>query len=277
MVATVSVPTLPSPRLFVREAGQGAPMVLLHGLASSSRYWEPHVPHLGQSYRLVAPDLLGFGRSPKPDGAGYAPAEHLAALAEAALSRLDAPATIVGHSMGAVLALHIAAAFPDLVERLVLVSLPVLGTRPLGHRPGGAHRHVHRFAVHSRAGHALFSAGMCVVRPAWPAFYPRLRPDLPRGAAQDALLMDWPAFWRSLEAVVYGTDVPGLFAAAPGPLLVIHGPGDLVAPVGPVRELVRTRPDARYVEIEGAGHNPCFTHAAAFYAALGDGRLEIRD
>lgn len=253
--------------LFVREAGQGPPLLLLHGLASSSRYWEPHFATVGRSYRAIAPDLLGFGRSPKPRASAYGPDEHLAALSRSVVPRLDRPVTLVGHSMGAVLALHLAVTRPELVERLILVSLPVLGRHAAGHTTEGRSRRFHAFAVHSAQGRALCGIGLRVLRPLALALYPHLRPDLPRGAARDALRADWTAYWRTLERVVFDSDVPALFAAAPGPFTVLHGAGDIVAPVEPVRALVRTRPDVQYTEV-ATGHNPCFTCSTAFYEAL---------
>src|SRR5690348_9103912 len=102
-----------APALFVRLAGGGSaqPLVLLHGLASSSRYWLPYVRLLG-GRRLVLPDLLGFGRSPKPATSAYTPQDHVSALA-AALTRLRGrglvpPFDLVGQSAGSVVALHYA-------------------------------------------------------------------------------------------------------------------------------------------------------------------------
>ena len=100
------------------------------------------------------------------------------------------------------------------------------------------------------------------------AVYPRLRPDLPPGAARDAARADWTAYWRTLEATVFGSDIPALFAAVRAPMTVLHGRGDLVAPVERVRALALVRPDVRYIEVP-AGHNPCFTNPTAFYDVLG--------
>ena len=77
----VAPPLLPGGggRLAVRLAGaSGTPIVFLHGLASSSRYWTPGVARLAQTHRLIMPDLLGFGRSPRPFSASYSPEEHVA-------------------------------------------------------------------------------------------------------------------------------------------------------------------------------------------------------
>ncbi len=264
--------------LFVREAGQGPPLVMLHGLASSSRYWEPHFDVLGRVYRIIAPDLLGFGRSPNPAGAEYTPAQHLAALTGALERRLDGPATVVGHSMGAIVALHLAVNRPEMVGRLALISPPVIGEHVWGHAPDGGPRRFHAFAVHTPAGRTLFNAGMRAASPVWVAVAPRVRRTVPRGASQDALRGSWTAYWQTLEATVYGSNVPRLFADVPPsvtarhPLLVMHGARDGIVPVGPVRALVAIRSDVQYIEIPDAGHNPAYTHAALFQDALLTGR-----
>lgn len=270
---TITVPSRSSsserpPVLLVREAGAGRPLLLLHGLASSSRYWEPHLPALSPWYRMVAPDLLGFGLSPKPARCAYTTADHLAALAGALAGRIDGPATVVGHSMGAILALHLARAHPEWVRRLVLISLPVLGPCAWGHHANGRQRRLHHAAVHTRAGRALVEAGMRGAAPLWRAGLYRLRRNVPPGAARDALRATWSAYWRSLEEVVYGSDVPALFASTRVPLTLIHGGRDPLAPIAPVRALAHTHLGATLMEVPDAGHNPAYTHPDALLRVL---------
>jgi pimeloyl-ACP methyl ester carboxylesterase len=266
------------PSLVVREAGSGPPLVMLHGLASSARYWEPHLRRLCRSWRVILPDLLGFGRSPRPRGGLYDVHEHLAALRAAIDVRIDGPFTLVGHSMGSILALHLAAAMPGRVHGMVLASLPVLGSCAWGHAPAGAPARWHHLTVHTALGRAVCGGGMLAVRPLWsrlPApVLARLRPTVPPGAARDALACDWTAYWNSLEDLVYGSDVAALFGAAPSPIELIHGAVDRIVPVGPVRALAASRSDVGYTELADAAHNPCYTHPAALYGALGRVRPE---
>lgn len=101
----------------------GAELMLVAGMSSSAHYWGPNLGPLAEHYRVVAPDLLGFGRSPKPVDSAYSPEEHAAALARIA-ETAGAPIVVVGHSLGALLALHLAVRSPRLVRGLVLISLP---------------------------------------------------------------------------------------------------------------------------------------------------------
>jgi cis-3-alkyl-4-acyloxetan-2-one decarboxylase len=106
--------------LFVSEQGVGTPVVLLHGLTGTHEYFALLTSRLSQTNRVIAPDLLGFGRSPWPD-ISYAVDEHLAAL-EPVLPK--EPFVLVGHSMGALLALEFARRNPERAVGLVLISPP---------------------------------------------------------------------------------------------------------------------------------------------------------
>ena len=106
--------------LYVETWGSGIPVVFIHGLGASGRYWEPLRSALPAGYRGIAPDLLGFGRSPAPSDAAYDVDCHLAALE----THIPSGSLIVAHSTGAILAAALAARRPDLTARLVLLGLP---------------------------------------------------------------------------------------------------------------------------------------------------------
>jgi pimeloyl-ACP methyl ester carboxylesterase len=106
-------------RVAVHEAGDGdPPLVLVHGLGSDMRVWMHNLPWLAQRHRVVAFDLLGFGRSDKPADAG-ALADHVACV-RALVQSVGGRAVIVGHSMGGQIAMHTALAHPEIVLGLVL-------------------------------------------------------------------------------------------------------------------------------------------------------------
>ncbi|MFG3053316.1 alpha/beta fold hydrolase [Kitasatospora sp. NPDC048239] len=103
-------------------------LLLIHGSASSTRSWEPLVPLLTGSHRVIRIDLLGHGRSGKPVDRGYAIPDQ-ARRAGAVLDRLGVEhAVVLGHSSGGVAATALAEQRPDLVTALALINTgPRLG------------------------------------------------------------------------------------------------------------------------------------------------------
>jgi haloalkane dehalogenase len=103
----------------------GEVVVLLHGEPSWSFLWRSVVPELaGAGLRVVAPDLVGFGRSDKPvDQAAYSYARHVAWVREALLDRLDLTGiTLVGQDWGGLVGLRLVAEHPDRFARVVVAN-----------------------------------------------------------------------------------------------------------------------------------------------------------
>lgn len=114
---------LPAPyrqELVYRVAGTGPPIVCLHGLWNSSAVWKRALDLFSPRYRLYAPDLPGHGQTPPRLPWRL---REVAAMLAAWMRALEMPpATLVGHSMGGALAILLAAAEPQMVNRLVLVN-----------------------------------------------------------------------------------------------------------------------------------------------------------
>lgn len=112
--------------LVFKRSGAGEPVVLIHGIAGSFDTWDPVLPALGRNHCTIAPDLPGHGRAPKPRG-DYSLGAFATAIRDL-LGALDIPsATIVGHSLGGGIALQFVYQYPELCNRLVLVSSGGLG------------------------------------------------------------------------------------------------------------------------------------------------------
>jgi pimeloyl-ACP methyl ester carboxylesterase len=116
-------------RLHVTQTGVGpTPIILLHGVGASGKVWTPLLQLLDPAqYRVVVLDLLGFGDSPKPQWPEYTVEEHARAV-WAALKRQRAtkPAIVLGHSMGCIVATHLASEHPRLAQGLILYEPPLL-------------------------------------------------------------------------------------------------------------------------------------------------------
>jgi pimeloyl-ACP methyl ester carboxylesterase len=109
-----------------RVAGEGPPVVLIHGMVNSSRHWEQVALRLADRYTVVAPDLLGHGDSAAVRG-DYSLGAHACSIRDLLSTIGIDRATVVGHSLGGGIAMQFFYQFPQRVERLALVSSGGLG------------------------------------------------------------------------------------------------------------------------------------------------------
>jgi pimeloyl-ACP methyl ester carboxylesterase len=107
-----------------RQAGDGRPAVLLHGLGAGGIVWQAFARRLAPSWRVLAPDLRGHGQSDKPP-TGYSAFDYARDI-DAMVRALGLGAVpVIGHSLGALVALALAARSPDLVTAAVLLDPPL--------------------------------------------------------------------------------------------------------------------------------------------------------
>lgn len=240
--------TLP---LWRQDTGRGAPVVFLHGLGGTHRYWTCVRPALRVAGRqTVLVDLLGFGDSPQP-WMRYSVDRHVDAL-HACLG-YEGPITLVGHSLGAALALAYAARFPAAVDRLVLLSLPVYygkhgAAQWFGQQRGG-------WVYTNMAAAAL---ACLVTRRVAGRLLPALLRDVPREVAEDLVKHNMCSSTSSMWEVLYRHDVEHDADVMPAsvPVLAIHGTADTTAPVSGVRQLASGRSNWRVRLLRGADHHP---------------------
>lgn len=116
-----------APKLHVAvDEGEGHPVILLHGIASSSVTYDMVVPLLRDNHRVISIDLLGFGQSTAPTTATYTLEEHVDAVSRTIRTlKISGRATLVGHSLGSLIAARFAAQNPSLLSHLILVSPPI--------------------------------------------------------------------------------------------------------------------------------------------------------
>lgn len=247
--------------LFVRRLGDTGPLlVFLPGIGATTRYWELVVAPLRERYRLALVDLLGFGRSPKP-WTTYSVDRHLAEL-ERIITPLAAggPVTLVGHSLGARLAVAYAARHPLQVRGLVLVSMPYFAggdnaKRFLERRDHGwMWTHFVPFALSCLLGRRLLG---------WAA--PMMAgDDVPREVAEDLNQMTWRSSTSTMWEVVYRYDLTADFERLSSgmPVTFLHGAQDESAPLSRIRDLARLRPSATVRMRDGADHSLPLKHRA---------------
>lgn len=243
-----------------REAGEGPTVLLIHGMAGSSRTWRAVMPLLAERGRVIAPDLLGHGES--VSSAGDYSLGGFASMLRDLLAALDVDrATVVGQSLGGGVAMQLAYQHPETVERLVLVSSGGLGREVSPVLRGFA------FPAVEYLGPIVFPGfvrelGDKVSRTAM-----RFGIRAPRAAEMwDAYssLTDAPhrdAFIRTLRSVIGpgGQAVSAsdrLALAALVPTLIVWGDADPIIPVAHAHAAHEAIPGSRLEIFEGVGHFP---------------------
>ena len=117
--------------LYYETTGNGQPLLLIHGLGSSTRDWERQTPLFAEHYQVITFDVRGHGQSAKPPGP-YSIAQFAADTAELMQALNIGPAHVVGISMGGMIAFQLAVDAPRFVKSLVIVnSGPELVARTL--------------------------------------------------------------------------------------------------------------------------------------------------
>jgi pimeloyl-ACP methyl ester carboxylesterase len=237
-----------------------ATLLLLHDLFTSRSSWLPLLPSVVQSYRVLAPDLPGFGESEKPPPSRFS--YTVDAMAEAMLDVLaavrESRAVVCGHGLGAAVALALAADHPGVVKNLILVSPLWHGTKP---------SRVARLARVPVVGPLLFKQGYGRAM-----FRAHFRDEVyaaPGGVdAQpfpQARVDEWfdrfdaPSAREAALATMRGLSDPRAVVArlprVTTPTLLVWGREDKLVPVSAGRRLAREIPHAR-LEVLAAGHAP---------------------
>ncbi len=245
--------------LFTEALGSGGPLVVfLPGLGATTRYWRSRVVALSSRARLMLVDLLGFGHSPKP-WLTYSVDAHVSAL-HRVLEPIGAkePLVIVGHSVGARLAVAYAARHPEHVQQLVLVSVPYFGNGESARQFTGK-----RGAAGWIMTHMVPAALACLVtRRLLGWALPTLLPNVPREVAEDLTRMTWRSSTSTLWQVIYEYDLSADLRQIEGriPLLCLHGDRDQSAPLAPLLALAQQHRQCTVVVYPGADHSLPLQH-----------------
>lgn len=206
-------------------AGAGRPVVLIHGLGGSSRWWRRNIQSLAEHYRVYCIDLIGFGDSR---------CNHPFVLEEAAtwLAKWMVKmglrgATVIGHSMGGYIAADLAADYPHLIERLILVNAAIM---PIGNN---VIQHALALAKEARPGTL----------------------DLLPVFLGDAYRAGMRTLWRARNELC-ASDIRHKLLTIQAPTLIIWGEEDALLPLEQGRALLHLIPKAKLVRVRGCGHTP---------------------
>jgi pimeloyl-ACP methyl ester carboxylesterase len=254
------------------ETGQGPVLLLIHGIAGDWRSWRAVVEPLAERYTVLAVDLPGHGASGAGSG-DFSPGGMAAVLRDLLTIRGHQRATVIGHSLGGGVAMQFIYQFPEVSERLVLVSSGGLGRELSAGLRSGALPGAGPYLVMTNAlglgGWARGPrAGASGQRAAHEA-------EMARSYASLADRRRRRAFLATLRfAVGVGgqrvSATERLYLAQALPVLIIWGRLDPIIPVSHAEVAHRGIPGSRLAVFEEVRHFPQLEEPARFVAVLGD-------
>jgi len=254
------------------QAGTGPVLLLIHGMAGNMENWREVIQPLARTHTVVAPDLPGHGSS-APGGGDYSLGALAAGLRDLLIALGHDRATLIGHSLGGGIAMQFAYQFPEMSERLVLVSSgglgpevsPVLRAAALP----GANLFIAATAAPGGAVGSALSRGLAAVG---------LRPnadvaEVARGYASLADPDRRAAFLATVRSVI---DTGGqrvhagdrLYLAEDLPVLIIWGEHDSLIPCHHGESAHEAISGSRLEVFDGVGHMPQLEVPARFVAAV---------
>jgi len=262
-------------RLWYEDQGEGPVIVLIHGWSMSSAVWSHQLASLSDSFRVIAPDLAGHGRSAQSAG-GYG-FEGFAADIAALYRHLGLTGTMLaGWSLGAQVALQLYATVRDQLEGLVLIAATpcfiATDDFPTALSPIEAEGMVVKLRRNSARAREGFISRM-------------FAPDEMDDPALSALILNQlaaipiPEKNVSLDSLrsLVSADMRHLLAGIDLPTLVINGDRDVICLPGASAFMTQRIAYSRHVEMQGCGHAPFLTRADEFERCLTDFSRRIRD
>jgi pimeloyl-ACP methyl ester carboxylesterase len=248
--------------LFSIECGsrQGPPILLIHGITGSHRYWNPVRNQLERYYRLLAPDLLGFGLSPKPH-IHYTIEIFRDSLRNFLVEkRLECQKLILmGHSMGALIAAEYAAAYPAYVDKLVLIALPVYSNESTAHDIFWSGSPSYRNLLTTNT----FSENLSQIKRSGFGMSLLYLTKIPAPVLLDSRRFTFRSLTSSLEnCLLKYNPEPVLSRIASFPILALHGERDRVSLLDSVIMMQEKFPNIVLKIIRDSGHHIILTHAS---------------
>ncbi|HEY2019544.1 alpha/beta hydrolase [Paraburkholderia sp.] len=249
---------IPAGRIAYSRRGTGRPLVLLHPIGVDRSWWDEYAEAWAASYDVVAIDLRGHGESSLVT-APVTLADHAADIAAVLRQERLTGATLIGVSMGGMIAQRVAIQFPELVGALILCA--TAGGFPAEVRP----RILARGDI-SRNGSMSEVIDETITR--WFAA-DTPRPELvekcrARLAADD--WYSWSANWQAISLLDNLGELPRVTA----PALVVAGDADASIPPAVSQKIADALPNSRFVAVPGAAHFGAFEMRDTFAAIFDD-------
>src|SRR4051794_25634611 len=239
--------------------GSGPPLVLLHSLLSDRASFEAVVPELSQRFRVVVPELPGFGESEAvSDGLG-AVADRMAGAIDALACGEDV--VVLGNGYGGFVALQMAIRHPNIARKLILADCGAAFSEP--------GREAFRNMGAAAGAKGLSAITDVAMRRLFAPEFQAANPDLMRDR-REAFLRTDPKIFRAACDALAGLDLRPQLTQVKVPVLVVVGEHDEATPPPMSHELAAGLPQARLKIIAGCAHVPQLQAPAAFLAAISD-------
>ncbi|MDB5617365.1 alpha/beta fold hydrolase [Tardiphaga sp.] len=237
--------------------GEGPPLVLFHSLLADRTSFDRIVPTLASSFRLIVPELPGFGASRPVEGGLAAVADRMAALVREAAAGEDA--IVLGNGYGGFVALQMAIRHPGIAARLVLADCGAAFTEP--------GREAFRNMASAARGKGLAAIAQVAMRRLFAPEYQEAHPELMREREAAFLRTDVDVFHAACTALA-GLDLRPELSKVTVPVLVMVGDQDEATPPPMSEELQALLPDARLHVLKGCAHVPPLQAPEAFLEAI---------
>jgi 3-oxoadipate enol-lactonase len=245
------------------DEGNGRPLLFVHGFPLNHTMWRGQLTEFAGEYRVIAPDLRGFGRSDVGDVTVTIEqfADDLAAIVDELGVR--EPVTLVGLSMGGYVAWQFVRKYRHRLRALVLCD-----TRAAADSPEAAENRLKvADTVLAEGTEALATA---MVRKLFARPTIETRPAVVEAVRNVILSANPQGVAAAQRAMAARPDATGMLATIDVPTLVVVGEDDVISPVDEMRRISEAIRGARLVVIAAAGHMAPLEHPAAFNAALGE-------
>jgi pimeloyl-ACP methyl ester carboxylesterase len=265
--------SLPDIRIHYERAGGGqTAVVLVHGNIASWRWWLPVLENPPAGCTVYAPDMRGFGESDHPED-GYT-IEQFAADLDAFVNALALDRIrLVGHSLGAAVALQFAAQYPRKVQKLLLVSPPPADGMPCSPQEDhtifsltlphfAENTHMQNFFRNAQMDRAILSHVLT-----------RITPGMDHGSKLFAALVGDASrvSHKTLKGIIQslgGWTLQDRLPTLDTPVLILWGDQDTVVGRAPLERMAGDLPHAELVVWEGIGHAPQLEQPERFHALL---------
>jgi pimeloyl-ACP methyl ester carboxylesterase len=253
----MSILEISGSRVQYLEMGSGEPVVLLHSSGSSGAQWRALAERLSQRYRVIAPDLYGYGGTAHWPGRRTFHLECEAEIVLALLERVDERAHLVGHSYGGAVALHVAGLRSDLLRSLTLIEPVAFHLLRGTDAPALAEiTEVARSVARATAsGEYLAGFGRFVEYWNGPEAWEQVPAD-----KRYAMAARLPKIALDFHAALNEPTRIEDFRSMSVPTLLLHGTSSPLPTQRICELLARILPEARLKTIGGAGHMAPLTH-----------------